>query len=275
MRKIKKSILLLVTVILCLGAVGCGSSGNKDNDSKSTKSDTSWTDVQKKGEMVVAMCPEYPPFSMRDKNGDVEGFNVDFAKALSKELEIEVTFKDTPWEGLVAGLQKGDHDMIISAMSPQEATQASDNVSMSDPYYKLSDIIVVNSKNTDITSKEDIEGKIIGVQASTSSDVAAEELANKGFKVKEIRKFNRTPEAILDLQNERVDAVIVGYAYAVSQLNGSQDFKIVNDPVQVCDLVVVMNGGDDELTKKVNEAMKAIKDNGTYDNCVEKWLEMK
>lgn len=275
MNNIRKTFLFIVTVILCVGAVGCSSNGNKEDSSKPEKADTSWSDVQKKGEMVVAMCPEYPPFAMRDKKGDVEGFNVDFAKALSEELDLKVTFKDTPWEGLVAGLQKGDHDMIISAMSPQEATQASDNVSMSDPYYKLSDIIVVNSKNTDITSKENLEGKIIGVQASTSSDVAAEELAKKGIKVKEIRKFNRTPEAILDLQNDRVDAVIVGYAYAVSQLNGNKDFKIVNDPVQVCDLVVVMNGGADELTKKVNEAMKAVKDKGTYDDCVKKWLEIK
>lgn len=275
MKNVKRYLLFLIAIIICMGLVACGTNDNGKSTSSSKNDDSSWKDIQKKGEVIVAMCPEYPPFSMRDKKGGMEGFNVDFASALSKELGVKVTFKDTPWEGLVAGLQNGDHDMIISAMSPQEATQASDNVSMSESYYKLNDIIVVNSKNTHIKSKEDLKDKVIGVQASTSSDVAAESLEGQGIKVKEIRKFNRTPEAILDLQNERVDAVIVGYAYAVDQLNEKSEFKIINDPVATCDLVVVMDGGANELTHKVNDAIKKVKENGIYDDCVKKWLELK
>ena len=59
-------------------------------------------------------------------------------------------------------MKKGDHDIIISCMSPEEATQASKNVNMSIPYIRLSEIIVTRTSVDDIRSKEDLAGRILG-----------------------------------------------------------------------------------------------------------------
>lgn len=274
MKKLKKSLVLILSTMLCIGAVGCSAPKEDKKDESQESKSTAWNTIQEKGELVVGMCPEYPPFSTINEAGDVEGFDADFAKALGEELGIKVTIKDTPWEGLVAGLQKGDHDVIISAMSPQEATAASENVNMSNPYYELSDIIIVQKDNNDIKSKDDLKGKTVGVQATSSCEVAIEEL-NKSTELKEIRKFNRTQEAVLDLQNGRIDAVAAGIAFAASQISDNDALKIINDPIQKCDLVVVMNKGEDKLTNKINDAISAIKENGKYDELVKKWLDIK
>lgn len=236
--------------------------------------DSQWSKIEQSGSITVGNCPEYPPFSFRNTSGQVEGFDSDFARALGNALGVEVVMKDTAWEGLVAGMKKGDHDIIISCMSPEEATQASDSVNMSKPYYRLSEIIVTRSDVTDITAKEDLAGRIVGVQANSTSEVAGDSLADMGIKVKDIRRYNRNSEALIDLKNKRVDAVVVGFAYAATKVKDSPDLKIINDPVRSVDIVVVLDHGEDALTEKINQAIDTVKSNGKFDRIHDKWLAL-
>lgn len=236
--------------------------------------DSQWSKIEQSGSITVGNCPEYPPFSFRNTSGQVEGFDSDFARALGNALGVEVVMKDTAWEGLVAGMKKGDHDIIISCMSPEEATQASDSVNMSKPYYRLSEIIVTRSDVTDITAKEDLAGRIVGVQANSTSEVAGDSLADMGIKVKDIRRYNRNSEALIDLKNKRVDAVVVGFAYAATKVKDSPDLKIINDPVRSVDIVVVLDHGEEALTEKINQAIATVKSNGEFDRIHDKWLAL-
>ncbi|MDA8135493.1 MAG: transporter substrate-binding domain-containing protein [Desulfobacteraceae bacterium] len=236
--------------------------------------DGGWARIEKAGKIVVGNCPEYPPFSFRNTNNKVEGFDTDFAQALGKALGLEVVMKDTAWEGLVAGMKKGDHDIIISCMSPEEATQASASVNMSIPYYRLDEIIVTRTAITDIKKKEDLAGRTLGVQANCTSEVAADSLKDMGITVKEIRRYNRNSEALIDLKNGRVDAVVVGFAYAATTVKGNSDLRIINDPVRSVEVVVVMDHKEDTLTRKINEAIKTVKTNGSFDKVSQKWLSL-
>lgn len=258
-----------------MALAGCGQAQKTttDNGSKAP-ADASWDNISKKGELVVGGCPEYPPFSSRSESGAIEGFDIDFANALGQALGVKIKFKDTAWEGLVAGLNNGDHDVIISAMSPEEAQAAGQVVNLSDTYYDLTEIIVVRTDNTTIKSKNDLAGKVIGVQANCTSEVAAESLKDMNIIVKEIKKYDRNSETLVDLKNGRVEAVIVGFAYAATQLKNNPDLTIVNDAVRSVPLVVVSKKGDDQLTAKINEAIKTIKTNGSYDAAVNKWLKL-
>ncbi len=233
-----------------------------------------WDKIVVAKKLVVGNCPEYPPFSFRNTDSRVEGFDSDFARALGKAMGLEVVMKDTAWEGLVAGMKKGDHDIVISCMSPEEATQASKSVSMSKPYIKLSEIIVTRTDNKDIATKEDLTGKVIGVQANCTSEVAADSLKDMGIVASDIRRYNRNSEALIDLKNGRTDAVIVGFAYAATKVKGNKDLKIVNDPVRSVDIVVVMDHGDDTLAQHINQAIDKIKENGEFDAVSQKWLAL-
>ncbi len=275
----KKSIAVLLILMMAFSLVGCDSKPQESTSTEQTvakdeNKDLSWATIQEKGELVVGNCPEYPPFSSRNANNEVEGFDSDYAAALGEALGVKVVMKDTAWEGLVAGLQKGDHDIIISCMSPEEATAASDNVNMSKAYYELNEIIVTRTDNESIKSKEDLVGKIIGAQANSTSEVAADSLKDMGIEVKEIKKYNRNSEALIDLKNGRVEAVVVGFAYAATQVKGNSDLKIVNDAVRSVEIVVVLNKGAEELTEKINEAIDTVKQNGAYDAVFKKWLEL-
>lgn len=283
--------LLAVTMMVALAvfAAGCGSSTATTADTTATTGgdagttattsasdttgasadDTSWKTVQDRGELWVGLCAEYPPFESRNETTqEPEGFDVDLANALGEKLGVKVVIKDSAWEGLLGGILKGDYDVLITAMSREEAS--AENVNMSDAYYDLTDVIVVQESNTDIKSVEDLEGKIVGVQSATSSEKAADRLTG----LKEIKRYNRTPEAFLDLRNGRSDAVVVGIAYAVTEGKREAGLKIVESPVSTQELVFVSKAGGDELTAKLNEALAAVKADGTYDQILDKWLNL-
>ncbi len=185
--------------------------------------DTSLAQVKQSGKLTVGFCAQYPPFeSKNEKTGEFEGFDVDLARALAEEIGVEVNLVDAEWQGLLADLNKGDYDTLITCMSKSEAR--GQNTNFSDVYYTLPDVIVVKKDNEVITGKESLPGKIVGVQLGSGSEQLADAMKDT---FKEVKKYNYNPEAFTDLKVGRIDAILVGYAYAVNQMKADPSFKIV------------------------------------------------
>lgn len=231
--------------------------------------DDSWTKIQTRGEMVVGFAAHYPPFeSKNEKTGNFEGFDVDMAQAMAKIMGVKVKFVDAEWQGLLGGLNKRDYDMLITCMSKSETR--GQNVNFSDVYYKLADVIVVGKANSSITKGANLKDKVVGVQLGSGSEQVVDAMTG----LKEIKRYNYNPEAFLDLKNGRIDALVVGYAYAVNQIKEDASYKVVGEPLAEAEIVVVMPKGATALTVKVNEALAAIRKNGDYDKAVATWLKL-
>jgi polar amino acid transport system substrate-binding protein len=232
--------------------------------------DTSLERVKQDGQIKVGFCAQYPPFeSKNEATGEFEGFDVDLGKALAEQMGVEVEFIDAEWQGLLAGLNKGDYDMLITCMSKSETR--GENVNFSDVYYELPDVIVVRKDEQQIQGKEDLKDKLVGVQVGSGSEQLADSMADH---FKEIKRYNYNPEAFTDLKFKRIDAVLVGYAYAVRQIKTDPSFKVVGEPLAKAEIVVVLPQGADALTNKVNESLKQIRTNGVYDQIYDRWLRV-
>lgn len=255
---IRKSAGLIAIVSLIFLCTGTG-----------VAADSSWSSVQKNERLVVGFCAQYPPFESKTADGNFEGFDVDLGKALGKQLGVRVVFKDGEWQGLIAGMNKGDYDMLLTCMS--KSTARKKNASFSDTYYDLTEVIVVRRNDTDIKEMRDLKEKRCGVQMSTSSEQAVESFPGL---FKEVRKYNYTTEAFLDLKYKRIDAVVCGYAYAVIQIKKDPAFKITGKPLHSSEIVMVMPKGAALLTKEINTALKKVKENGTYDHIHSTWLKV-
>lgn len=232
--------------------------------------DTSLENVRKSGVMKVGFCAQYPPFeSKNETSGQFEGFDVDLGKALAAEMGVTAEFVDAEWQGLLAGLKKGDYDMLITCMSKSETR--GENVNFSDVYYELPDVIVVRKDETAINGKEDLKDRIVGVQVGSGSEQLADSMKEQ---FKEIKRYNYNPEAFTDLKFKRIDAVLVGYAYVVQQMKTDPSYKVVGAPLAQAEIVVVLPKGADALTAEVNGALQKIKANGTYGKIKETWLSV-
>ncbi|MCL5942707.1 MAG: transporter substrate-binding domain-containing protein [Actinobacteria bacterium] len=135
------AVALVLTLVLAAGLIltGCGSSedqtsaiaaadadttppaGTANAAGPSAATDVSSKTVQDRDALLVGMCAEYPPFEFRGDDNKPMGFDVDLANALGEKLGIKVTIADSAWEGLLAGIRKGDYDVLITAMSKKGA----------------------------------------------------------------------------------------------------------------------------------------------------------
>lgn len=257
----KKSLLIInlfLTVTLLLSVTGMSFAQAKED---------SWAKVKKSGVLVVGFCASYPPFESRKGNNQYEGFDVDLANALAKKLGVKTKFVDAEWQGLIPGLNKGDYDVLITCMGASEAR--GEQVIFSKPYYKMGSVILLNKNDRNIKGKDDLKGKVVGVQLGTADEMSAEKI--KG--VKELKRYNNPPEVIMDLKTRRIDAAIMGYAYALELKKKDKSIQIVGPQFDTIDIVIVSKKNSQKLITNLNKALDQVVAEGTYQKIEAKWLE--
>ncbi|NTU71133.1 MAG: amino acid ABC transporter substrate-binding protein [Coriobacteriia bacterium] len=271
-------VIALLATVLALG--GCAKPAAtpeaKAPEASSTPaaSDPSLADIQSKGVLIIGTAPFYAPFeSTNEKTKAIEGFDVDMMNAIATKMGVKAEFKPADWQALLGGLEKGDYDVIVSAMSKKEA--AGNNVDFSEVYYLLPDVIIVKKGNPKgITGEADLSGKIVGVQLGSGSEQLADELKGKlGFK--SLKKYKLTQDAMNDLKVGRIDAVIAGQAFAVEQSKVDPSFELVGEPLTTAEIVGVFPKGNASAIEAFNKALADIKADGTYDALIAKWLTVK
>lgn len=229
--------------------------------------DNSWERIKEKGELVVGFCAQYPPFEFKTETGELQGFDVDLANAIGKELGIHVKFMDGEWQGLIAGMKKGDYDVLITCMG--KTAKRMEMVNFSDAYVDLTEVIVVRKEDDKIQGKADLKDKVVGAQMASSSERTLDDMADQ---VGEIKRFNYTTEAFLDLKFKRIDALVSGLAYAVVQIKKDPGFKIVGSPLSSTPIGIALPKGADALTSKIDTALAKIKADGTNTKIYDRWL---
>lgn len=219
-------------------------------------------------DIKFAMEPSYPPFEMTNEKGEIIGFDVDIANAICKEMKANCTFHSQPFDGLIQGLRQKQFDAAISGMGITEARQK--QVLFSEPYFASSAAFIAK-KGTDFTNV-----KTIGVQNGTTyQNYLMKE--KKEYKVKSYASYQN---AILDIQNGRIDAIFgdVPVLVEMIQKHDSLDFtgeKIDNPSYFGNGLGIATNLKNQGLVDQFNSALKAIKDSGEYQKIYDKWMSAK
>ncbi|MDP5218537.1 transporter substrate-binding domain-containing protein [Ruegeria sp. 2205SS24-7] len=95
----------------------------------------------------------FVPWSMRDKNGDLIGFELDVGRKLAEDMGVEVEFVPTAWDGIIPALVSGNFDVIISGMSV--TAQRNLTINFTDPYAYSGLAILANKSMTEGMALED------------------------------------------------------------------------------------------------------------------------
>lgn len=275
-RQNRIALLVTASLVAALMLAGCGGTkaAEKPAEQPAAATDGSLAKVTDAKVLVVGTAPFYAPFeSTNEKTKQIEGFDVDLMSAITAKMGVKPELKPAEWQALLGGIEKGDYDVIFSAMSKKEAAEA--NVEFSDVYYQLPDVIIVAKGNPKgINGKADLKDKVVGVQIGSGSEQIADKLKTEvGFK--EVKKYKLTQDAMNDLKAGRIDAVLAGQAFAVEQSKVDPSFLLVGEPLETADLVAVFPKGATSLVEAFNKALAEVKADGTYDALVAKWLTVK
>lgn len=243
---------LIVSVIVMIGLIGCGTQAENEGikDSYTVVSDTSFV-----------------PFEFKE-DGEYVGFDIDLIYAIAEEVGFEIDFKTTNFDGIIPGLQTGSFDIALAGIGITE--KRAKKIDYSDPYYESGLYIGVSSDNDEINGMEDLEGKTIATRLGSTSA----SYINENIEGAEANQYEQLDQAYLAVENGSVDAILYdapNVAYYI-QTKGEDSLKIVGDLYEAEDYGIAFSKGQDKLVEEVNKALKTMKENGTYDEIYEKWF---
>lgn len=211
----------------------------------------------------------YPPFNEIDNTGKAVGFDLDIAHALCEKLGAECSVVTSDWDGIIPALNTRRFDFLVASMSITEERQRA--VDFTNPYYTNKLQFVAPKKSDFEADKDYLKGKTIGAQRATIAGQWLEE--NLGDLVS-IRLYDTQENAYLDMASGRIDGVLadVFVQYEWLQSDAGADFEFKGEPVFDDDKIGIAVRKGDPLRERLNEALQAIVDDGTYEKINAKYF---
>lgn len=261
-RSLKFLLVGLVVASLAIAAAGCGGKKEAATDNKTAP-------VAKK-KVILASDTAYAPFESVDpQTGKFVGFDIDLVNAIAEVSNLDIQVQTMGFDGIIPALETASVDGAISAMSIKEERKQKVNFSV--PYYLSGLSTAVKTENNDIKSFEDLKGKRIGVQISTTGATEARKVL--GAKVTD---YPTIPEAFMALKSGAVDAVVNDFPVSADFIknNKDNDVKLVGDLVTSEYYGIAFPKKNTELLETFNKALKTLKENGKYAEIYKKWFGM-
>lgn len=261
----KFCLLLLVIGLIIISMIGCTS-----QEVANQEEDKSLEEIKENGKLVLGLDDSFPPMGYRDENGDIVGFDIDMAKEVAKRMGVELELKPIDWDGKVLSLNNKDIDVIWNGLTITE--ERLEKIGFSKPYLNNKQIIIVNNDSS-IDTKQDLAGKIVGVQLGSSGEDALAADTETENSLKEVRRYSNYVDALMDLKAERVDAVVVDEVvgrYYISKKPG--EYKIAKDNFGEEQYGIGFRKGDISLINEVNRILDEMNDDGTTAEISKKWF---
>ncbi len=221
--------------------------------------------------IVVGVDDTYPPMEFVDDQAKSQiGFDIDFAKALFKEMGREVKFESTAWSGIFSSLESKKFDCIISSISI--TPERKEKYNMSKPYVANKVVLVTAPSNKDITSLETLSGKKVSAQTGTTADDIMDEMAKKDKKLS-YAEYETVMQAFDELKLGRVDAVLVDIVVAKYYVKmDPSKYKLAWESSEAEPIGVCMHKDDTALAAQVNTTIDKLIANGTMAEISKKWF---
>jgi len=254
MRKFAKPFAVAIAVLLLVTSLSACSS----------KIDTMGK-IEKDGKVIMGTNAEFPPFEYRDENGDVAGFDVALAEEIAAEMGVELVIEDMDFNSLIAALKSGKIDFVAAGMTVTEDRK--ENADFSQAYFDASQVIIVRADNQDILGAADLAGMRIGVQEGTTGDLEASEIEGA-----EVLRFRKGIDAVVDLQNGNIDAVVIDKQPALVFVQLNDDIRMLDEALTVEEYAIAVRKGDSDLLKVIDGVIAGLKESGRYQEIYDEYI---
>ncbi|MEJ1158218.1 ABC transporter substrate-binding protein [Prosthecomicrobium sp. N25] len=219
----------------------------------------------------------YPPFNFVDSNKQLQGFDIEIAKALCDKMKAKCDFVAQDWDGIIPALKAKKFDAIVASMSITEERKK--QVDFTDKYYNTPARFVTSKTNgiTD-TKPEALKGKTLGAQSSTTHATYLEDQYKaKGVNVK---LYGTQDEANADLVAGRLDGILADSVVLYEWLekgDGNKCCQFVGGDIKDVKYFgegagIAVRKEDKDLKAQINKALAEIIKDGTYEKINKKYF---
>ncbi len=250
--KLKKTITTLSLVVLLFGA-----------------------GLSQAAELRVGVEGAYPPFSWKESDGTLKGFDIEIAEALCEEMGRKCVMVEQDWDGMIPALLAKKYDAIIASMSITEERKK--RVNFSDKYYNTpAKFVAKNGSDLQIT-KAGLKGKRIGLQRGTTHQCFMEKM----FPDAELVLYATQEEVFQDLAIGRIDA---NFSDSIAADDGflktdaGKGFGFIGGDMHDMECHgegagIAVRKSDDALRAEFNKAIQALRDKGVYQKINSKYFD--
>ncbi|WP_400162649.1 basic amino acid ABC transporter substrate-binding protein [Brevibacillus sp. TJ4] len=253
------SSVLTLGVALMVSACGSGGQQTSGSGGAETGGQQPAGGAAEEKVYVVGTDAAYPPFQMLEAD-KISGHDIDVMNAIAEAGGFKIEWRNTGWDPLFDGLDRGTVDIGISSITITEDRKK--KYDFSEPYFEANQLILVKEDST-VTKLADLEGQNIGVQGGTTG----EEVVKKAFgdTYSGLKSYDDMPSAIDDFFNGRVAAAVGdnGVIAYYANKNPNAKFKMIQDDSFEKEYYGIMvKKGNTEIMEKINAGLKTIKENG-------------
>ena len=253
---LKKAAVLCLAAALAVVFTACGSSTKKTEEQKT---------------YVVVTEPTFPPFDTTNKDGDLDGFDMDMVKAIAKDQGFKVKFKNMEFASLIPAVKAGNADIIAAGMNAQDPERRK-KVDFTDTYYDSGLVVMVRKNETQITGEDSLTSAMkVASQTGTTGADEANRLKKAG-KIANAVILDGFDTCVMQLKNGDVNAIIIDKPVAENYMHQHEgEFKTVGKVLNAESYGMAVKKGNTELKEKLNTGLKNIVKSGEFKKICDKW----
>ena len=241
--KMKKLAAVALAVVMSVSMLaGCGSSNDKKSAESSTSANgTATVKTAKDGVLTMATNATFPPYESYEGN-DIVGIDADIAKAIADKLGLKLEIQDMEFNSIITAVQSGKADLGLAGMTVTDERKQS--VDFTDSY-------------------------ATGIQLATTGDIYAKD----DFGEENVEEYNKGADAVMALTSGKIDAVIIDNQPAKSFVETTDGLQILDTDYVQEDYAAAIQKGNTDLLNAVNGALKELKEDGTIQKILDKYIK--
>ena len=277
-QKTKRILGTALAALMVMGVfAGCSKkndAGNNDANNQggaAANANSDWSYIEGKGEMIIGVT-YFSPMNYKDENGELTGFETEFAKAVCEKLGVKANFIEIEWSAKETELNSKNIDCIWNGMTIDEERKTNMDISL--PYMANKQVMVVKKGNEGkFASAEGVKGASVVAEKGSAGETVAKE--DEFFKEANYTAVDAQSKVLLEIKSGTADIGIIDYVMSIGSIGEGTDYA---------DLAVVADKGfaDEEYgiafrknspvtLEKVNGAIQELANDGTLDRIAEKY----
>ena len=224
--------------------------------------------------IIIGVDDEFAPICFYNERNKLVGFDIDLAKEAASRMNVDIEFKPIDWDNKKEEITSGNIDMIWNGLDITE--ERKEYMIFTKPYMLDRQVVIVRrGSNLDIYSENDLAGKIIGVQAGSTSDDYLTQNENLMSSFKEYRTYGKFIEVVAALRNNEIEALVCDELVARYEVNKTPNqLELLNLKIgSIAEMAVGFRKDNIELRDKVQAAFDEMVKDGTARKISVKWFQ--
>lgn len=265
----KKLIAMALAFVMVLTLVAC-SAGNENktnapagNETDGKQNASALTTLET-GKLIMSTNAEFPPYELKDDDGNYIGIDVEIAKAIAEKLGLELEILDVDFDAALLAVQQGKSDIVMAGVTVNDDRKLVMNFSNT---YATGKQVIIVAEGSDVTI-DNLGEKMIGTQRATTGYI----YASDDYGEDHVTAYDNGATAVQALKNGQVNCVIIDNAPAQEYVKANPGLKILETEYVIEDYAIGVDKNNAQLLDAINAALTELTNDGAIQSILDKYI---